>query len=120
MAILHAYRLQRFTRVRDEAIDISTKSDIQRRISHATTDKTMLTISIVVIGNMNLNPGRSMTTSPGKWNNGTRLTHGQRRPATMNTAPTAMRKRFIASHIIRDRPPDRPASITGNNRRSRT
>ena len=31
-------------------------------------ERTTLTINIVVIGKKNLNPGRSMTTSPGRWN----------------------------------------------------
>ena len=37
-----------------------------RRINHATIERTALTISIVVIGKKNLNPGRSMTMSPGR------------------------------------------------------
>jgi hypothetical protein len=36
------------------------------RITHAITEITALKINIVVIGKKNLNPGRSMTMSPGK------------------------------------------------------
>ena len=37
-----------------------------RRMNHAISETTALTISIVVIGKKNLNPGRSMTMSPGR------------------------------------------------------
>ena len=37
-----------------------------RLINHASNDSTALMISIVVTGKKNLNPGRSITTSPGK------------------------------------------------------
>ena len=71
------------------------RNEIQRRTSHNSSDRTALTINIVVIGNMNLNPGRSMTTSPGRWNKGTLLSHGQHRPATTIKVPSTMRSRFI-------------------------
>jgi hypothetical protein len=37
-----------------------------RLINHASKDSTALMISIVVTGKKNLNPGLSITTSPGK------------------------------------------------------
>jgi hypothetical protein len=59
-------------------------------------DNTALTISIVVIGKKNLNPGRSTTISPGKWNKLVLLSHGQSNPATMSAVPRIMRSRFIS------------------------
>jgi hypothetical protein len=49
-----------------DPIVIDSRDDHYRRINHAINETTALTISIVVIGKKNLNPGRSMTMSPGR------------------------------------------------------
>jgi hypothetical protein len=51
--------------------------------------------TIVVIGKKNLNPGWSMTMSPGRRNKCILLSHGQSRPAATNTVSNATRSRFI-------------------------
>jgi hypothetical protein len=55
---------------------------------------------MVVRGNMNLNPGRSMMMSPGRWNKCIRLSQGQSRPAVIRTAPRAMRIRFMCVRTV--------------------
>src|SRR5262249_8524108 len=71
------------------------------RESHATIDTTALSSSIVVIGKKNLNPGRSMTISPGKRNRGSVLTHVHPRPSRMRMAPRPTSKRFITGVYAR-------------------
>src|SRR5256885_14382966 len=62
--------------------------------------------NMVVIGKKNLNPGRSMTISPGRRNSGRRLTQDQARPSKMRLAPRVMSRRFIAGESTTS--PDRP------------
>ena len=54
-----------------------------------------LSNNIVVIGKKNLNPGRSMTMSPGNLNSGSVLTHDQERPSRIRIAPKPTSTRFI-------------------------
>src|SRR6267143_6054548 len=68
------------------------------RRTHAMNEITALMSNIVVIGKKNLNPGRSMTMSPGRRNSGRRLTQDQARPRKMRLAPRVMSRRFI-SHL---------------------
>src|SRR5208282_2340228 len=59
----------------------------------------MLRISAVVIGKKNLNPGRSMTMSPGRWNRCSFLSHGQRSPAMRSKLPSRTNGRFTAGRF---------------------
>jgi hypothetical protein len=70
-----------------------------RRTSHTMIERTALTINIVVIGKKSLNPVRSMTMSPGRWNKCNLFSHGQASPATTSTLPSATRNRFIVRSL---------------------
>jgi hypothetical protein len=56
---------------------------------------TALMSNIVVIGRRNLNPGRSMTISPGRRNSGRPLIQDPARPSKMRLAPTVMSRTKI-------------------------
>ncbi len=73
----------------------SEESLQNRRISQAMIDTTALTSSMVVMGKKNLNPGRSMTISPGSLNRLVLLSHGQSNPAMMQNVPMVMSNRFM-------------------------
>ena len=62
---------------------------------------TALMSNIVVIGKKNLNPGRSMTISPGRRNSGRRLIQDQARPGKTRLAPY----RLISPSIAPIAPP---------------
>ena len=64
------------------------RRDPYRRINHAISEIAALTISVVVIGKKNLNPGRSMTMPPGRLNKCVFLGQGQSSPATTSAAPS--------------------------------
>jgi hypothetical protein len=62
----------------------------------------VLTFSVVMLGNMNLNLGRSMTISPDIWNNNCiSLSHGQSSPAVYKDSPKGNEKsiHFRPSHF---------------------
>lgn len=70
---------------------------IYLRRAQAMIEITALMSNIVVIGKKNLNPGRSMTISPGRRNSGRRLIQDQARPSKTRLAPRVMSRRFMDS-----------------------
>src|SRR5207237_7583291 len=82
---------------------------IYLRRAHARIEITALMSNMVVIGKKNLNPGRSMTISPGRRNSGRRLTQDQARPSKMRLAPRVMSRRFIAGESTTST--DRPVGV---------
>src|SRR5207248_3557080 len=73
------------------------RGELHRRSTHAMAEIRALIRSIVVIGRKNLNPGRSMTMSPGSRKSGSRLTHDHPRPRRMRLTPRVTSGRFIAA-----------------------